>query len=67
MRVTVKICGVNAPEAIDAAVRGGASHVGLNFYPPSPRYVTPGEAAAGVGSDSQYEPGFEPHFRPPDA
>ena len=46
MPVTAKICGVNAPEAVAAAVAGGASHVGLNFYPPSPRYVAPAAAAA---------------------
>ncbi len=46
MPVTAKICGVNAPGAVAAAVRGGASHIGLNFYPPSPRSVTPSQAAA---------------------
>ena len=39
MPVTAKICGVNAPEAAAAAIAGGASHIGLNFYPPSPRYI----------------------------
>lgn len=29
-----------------AAIACGAAHVGLNFYPPSPRYVRPAEAAA---------------------
>ena len=33
----VKICGLSTPEAIDAAIKGGASHVGFVFYPPSPR------------------------------
>ena len=46
MPVTAKICGVNAPEAAAAAIAGGASHIGLNFYPPSPRYVGLSEAAA---------------------
>ncbi len=46
MTVEAKICGVNAPEALDAAVRGGARYFGLNFYPPSPRSVTVAEAAA---------------------
>mgnify|MGYP002527656284 FL=1 len=45
MAVTVKICGVNTPEAVAAVVAGGASHMGMNFYPPSPRYVTPALAA----------------------
>ena len=46
MPVLAKICGVNAPDAVAAAVAGGAGYIGLVFYPPSPRYVTPGEAAA---------------------
>jgi phosphoribosylanthranilate isomerase len=45
----VKICGLNAPPAVAAAVDGGASHVGLVFYRPSPRYVTPDEAAQLAG------------------
>jgi len=40
----VKICGLKTPEAIEAAAASGASHIGLNFFPPSPRAVTP-EAA----------------------
>jgi phosphoribosylanthranilate isomerase len=31
MQVKVKICGLTTPEAIDAAVKGGASHVGFVF------------------------------------
>ncbi len=46
MTVEAKICGINAPEALDAAVRGGACYFGLVFYPPSPRSVTVAEAAA---------------------
>ena len=42
--VTAKICGINDPLAMEAAVEGGASHVGLNFYAPSPRAVTTDEA-----------------------
>ncbi|MHA1108038.1 MAG: phosphoribosylanthranilate isomerase [Alphaproteobacteria bacterium] len=45
MSVEAKICGINGPEAMRAAIDGGASYVGLVFYPPSPRYVTPDEAA----------------------
>jgi phosphoribosylanthranilate isomerase len=40
-----KICGLTTPETVAAAVEGGASYVGFNFYPRSPRAVTP-EAAA---------------------
>jgi len=46
MSVEVKICGVNATEALAAAVEAGAEYVGLNFYPPSPRSITPERAAA---------------------
>lgn len=41
----VKICGINDPAAFDAAVEAGADWVGFNFFPGSPRYVTPDEAA----------------------
>ncbi len=46
MSIEVKICGVNTPEALRATVAAGAEYVGLNFYPPSPRSVTPDRAAA---------------------
>ena len=41
----VKICGINSPEAFDATVQAGADYLGFVFFPPSPRYVTPVEAA----------------------
>ncbi len=44
MSVEVKICGVNAPEAVAAAVEGGADYLGFAFYLRSPRYVTPAAA-----------------------
>jgi phosphoribosylanthranilate isomerase len=40
----VKICGVTRPEDALAAVELGASYLGLNFFPPSPRYVAPERA-----------------------
>lgn len=43
----VKICGINDPVAFDTAVEAGADWVGFNFFPPSPRYVSP-ELAAGL-------------------
>lgn len=46
MAVAAKICGINDPVAMRTAVDHGAAYVGLVFYPPSPRSVTPGEAAA---------------------
>jgi phosphoribosylanthranilate isomerase len=45
MSLFVKICGINAPDALMAAVDGGADMVGFVFYPPSPRHLTPPEAA----------------------
>jgi phosphoribosylanthranilate isomerase len=42
----VKICGVNSAAAFDAVVEAGADYLGFVFFPPSPRYVTPGEAGA---------------------
>lgn len=40
MPVTAKICGLSTAQTLDAAVAGGASHVGFVFFPPSPRHVT---------------------------
>ncbi len=42
----VKICGLNDATAFDTAVAAGAEFVGFNFFPASPRYVTPTQAAA---------------------
>lgn len=38
-RIDIKICGLSTPETIDAAVRGGASHVGFIHFEKSPRHV----------------------------
>lgn len=45
MPVTAKICGLSTPETLDAAIRGGASHVGFVFFSPSPRHVSRERAA----------------------
>ncbi|HYB10026.1 MAG TPA: phosphoribosylanthranilate isomerase [Alphaproteobacteria bacterium] len=45
MTIAVKICGVNDRVAAKAAAEGGAAFVGLVFYPPSPRFVKPRQAA----------------------
>lgn len=45
MTVAVKMCGLNTPEAVDAAVAAGARLVGFVFFKRTPRYVTPEEAA----------------------
>lgn len=44
--VKVKICGINDPDAFDAAVAAGTDWLGFNFSPRSPRYVSPADAAA---------------------
>jgi phosphoribosylanthranilate isomerase len=38
--VRVKICGVTTPEDARAVSMLGADAVGLNFHPPSPRFIT---------------------------
>jgi phosphoribosylanthranilate isomerase len=45
----LKICGItNQPDA-DAAIAAGATAIGFNFYPKSPRYIAP-EAAARIAT-----------------
>lgn len=43
---TAKICGVTTPDAIDAAVKGGATHLGFVFFAASPRHLGFAQAAA---------------------
>jgi phosphoribosylanthranilate isomerase len=45
MTVGAKICGINDADAMQAAIDGGAAHVGLVFYAPSPRSLDPAAAA----------------------
>src|SRR3989442_62011 len=42
----LKICGITNAEDAQAAVNAGANAIGFNFYPRSPRYITPEVAAA---------------------
>lgn len=44
MHLDIKICGLKTAEAVDAALAGGASHVGFIFFEKSPRNVAPEEA-----------------------
>lgn len=48
-RVTAKICGLSTADTIGTAAKHGASHIGLNFFPKSPRYVS-FEQAASLGA-----------------
>ncbi len=50
VRTRVKICGITRVEDALIAVGQGADAIGLVFYPPSPRYVTPALAAEIVNS-----------------
>lgn len=46
MPATAKICGLSTPDTLDAAIAGGASHIGFVFFPASPRHVPMEQAAA---------------------
>jgi phosphoribosylanthranilate isomerase len=46
MSLTVKICGLSTPEALNVALDAGADMVGFVFFPPSPRNISYKTAAA---------------------
>jgi len=46
MPVSAKICGLSTTATLDAALAGGASHVGFVFFPRSPRNLSFDQAAA---------------------
>ena len=41
----MKFCGLRTPADVSAAVEAGAAYVGFVFFPPSPRYLAPEDAA----------------------
>ena len=45
-RVTAKICGLSTADTVGASIVHGASHLGFNFFPKSPRYVSAEQAAS---------------------
>jgi phosphoribosylanthranilate isomerase len=49
MPLLIKICGLNTPESVDAALDAGADAVGFVFFPPSPRHIG-FEAARALGA-----------------
>ncbi|WP_288415670.1 phosphoribosylanthranilate isomerase [uncultured Novosphingobium sp.] len=42
----MKICGINTPASLDAAIKARADHVGFVFFPKSPRHVALADAVA---------------------
>jgi phosphoribosylanthranilate isomerase len=50
----LKICGITNRQDAVAAVAGGASALGFNFYPRSPRYVAP-ELAAEIATPKEVQ------------
>lgn len=45
MVLDIKICGLKTPDAVAAALDGGATHIGFIFFPKSPRHIIPQKAA----------------------
>ena len=54
MHFKIKICGVHSLADARSAIEAGADAIGLNFYPPSRRSITPEQAAE---ITRQVEPG----------
>lgn len=45
MKVEAKICGLTDAVSVETAMAGGARHIGLVFFPKSPRNIAPAAAA----------------------
>lgn len=45
LKTSAKICGLSTPEAVSAALEGGAAYLGFVFFEKSPRNLTPESAA----------------------
>ncbi|HEY8578680.1 MAG TPA: phosphoribosylanthranilate isomerase, partial [Beijerinckiaceae bacterium] len=52
MQPLIKICGLSTEESLEAAIAAGADMVGLVFFPPSPRHLSPARARA-LGAAAQ--------------
>ena len=46
MQTQIKICGLKDERTVDAAAKSGATHIGLNLFENSPRFVPLEQAAA---------------------
>ena len=44
MRTRIKICGITRAQDAHSAAQAGADAIGLVYYPPSPRYLSPERA-----------------------
>ena len=44
LNIEVKICGLSDASSIEAALDGGANHIGFIFFPKSPRNISPKDA-----------------------
>lgn len=44
-RLGIKICGLTTPDTLEAAIKARADYAGFVFFPPSPRNLSPRDAA----------------------